>query len=215
MRASTCIYSFNLVCFPLLFSGTQSDVRHGIVQDLRCRDYNYGYRINQWFLTNRYSNLLSKHLLFLFSNSYLTSSQGRSFDIFDQRIYPLERIIVEKRMSVLFIGAGIPNRYAGACTWTNLLESIAAKIGIDRFQLNGIKKSLESEHPDSNIYPYLASKLSSMMMDQIGSKQLVHDDFFDMSDDEWKMMEDCDPFKVLICSMLKTNHLTDRNSVYG
>ena len=94
------------------------------------------------------------------------SSQGRSFDIFDQKIYPLERILVEKRMPVLFIGAGISNRYAGACTWTNLLESIAAKIGIDRFQLNGIKKSLESEHPDANIYPYLASKLSSMMMDR-------------------------------------------------
>ena len=148
----------------------------------------------------------------MFSNSYLMSSQGRSFDIFDQKIYPLEQILVEKRMPVLFIGAGISNRYAGACTWTNLLESIATKIGIDRFQLNGIKKSLESEHPDSNIYPYLASKLSSMMMDQIGSKQLVHDDFFDMSDDEWKMMEDCDPFKVLICSMLKTNHLTDDES---
>lgn len=140
------------------------------------------------------------------------SSQGRSFDIFDQKIYPLERILAEKRMPVLFIGAGISNRYADVCTWTNLLESIAAKIGIDRFQLNGIKKSLESEHPGTNIYPHLASKLSSMMLDQIGSKQLVHDDFFDMSDDEWKMMEDCDPFKVLICSMLKTNHLTDDES---
>ena len=109
----------------------------------------------------------------------------------------------------MFVGAGISNRYAGTCTWTDLLESIAAKIGIDRFQLNGIKKSLESEYPGVNIYPHLASKLSSMMMNQISLKQLTRDDFPDMSDDEWAMMEDCDPFKVLICSMLKTNCLTD------
>ena len=149
--------------------------------------------------------------IFLFCGQHPMSSQRKRkpFNIFEQKIHPLEKILDEKRMPVLFVGAGISNRYAGTCTWTDLLESIATKIGIDRFQLNGIKKSLESEYPGVNIYPHLASKLSSMMMNQISLKQLTRDDFPDMSDDEWAMMEDCDPFKVLICSMLKTNCLTD------
>lgn len=155
--------------------------------------------------------MMTQTFIFLLFDSYYMSSQRKrkTFDIFDQKIYPLEKMLDEKRMPVLFVGAGISNRYTNACTWTHLLESIAAKIGIDRFQLNGIKKSLESDYPGVNIYPHLASKLSSMMMDQISSKQLTRDDFSDMPDDDWVMMEVCDPFKVLICSMLKTNRLTD------
>lgn len=160
------------------------------------------------------STAIMQTFIFLFRGLHPMSSQRRRkpFNIFEQKIHPLEKILDEKRMPILFVGAGISNRYAGTCTWTDLLESIAAKIGIDRFQLNGIKKSLESEYPDANIYPHLASKLSSMMIKQIGSKQLTRDDFPDMSDGEWAMMEDCDPFKVLICSMLKANCLTDNKA---
>lgn len=88
-------------------------------------------------------------------------------DIFEQKIRPLERLLYEKRMPILFIGSGISRRYLDLSTWDSLLEEIASTMNIDRVQLNAKKKKIERDHPDSNIYPLLASDLSNEMIDRI------------------------------------------------
>lgn len=123
-------------------------------------------------------------------------------------VVPLEKLLDEKRVPILFIGAGISKRYLDACTWDALLESIALKIGVNKFQLNGIKRGLCDQYPGTNIYPALASELSKRMIDSISSGFLTRDDFPEMSDDDWMMMETNDPFKVTICNMLKDGELT-------
>ncbi len=134
--------------------------------------------------------------------------KNKDAGMFEQKIHPLEKLINEKRMPILFIGSGISRRYLDFCTWDALLEDIASIMGIDRFQLNGIKKMIESEHPDVNIYPLLASNLSERMVDMIGEKTLTRNDFPNMSKKDWELMETIDPFKVTVCSFLKDGKLT-------
>jgi hypothetical protein len=87
-------------------------------------------------------------------------------------------------------------------TWDELLAKVSARIGLSKFQLNGIRNQLISENPGLEINPMLASKLSSIMMSKISNGDLTRGDFVDMSEDEWAMMETMDPFKVLVCHMV-------------
>lgn len=144
-----------------------------------------------------------------FMVSSIKRSKKSDVDIFEQKIHPLERLIKEKRMPILFIGSGISGRYLDLYTWGPLLERIASVMGINKFQLNGIIKQLEFEHTGSNVYPWLASELSGRMIKAIGEGTLSHDDFPDMSDGDWELMETCNPFKVAVCSILKSGCLTD------
>lgn len=129
--------------------------------------------------------------------------------MFRQKIYPLESLIKNKRMPILFIGSGVSSRYRGLCTWNSLLETIASIIGIDRFQLNGMTKKLENSYPGSNIYPKLASELSDLMMDGIKNKTITRDTFSNMTELEWDKMNTLDPFKVMVCSLLKDGKIVD------
>ena len=133
----------------------------------------------------------------------------QNIDIFEQKIHPLENLLREKRMPILFIGSGISKRYLNNTTWEELLEKIASVLKIDRFQLNGIKKKIESDNPQTDVMPLLASKLSEIMINMISEKTLTHDDFPDMSAEDWNLMEKNNPFKVAICSILKNGMLTN------
>ncbi len=141
------------------------------------------------------------------SNSEPTKAPDE--DIYAQRIRPLDRLLREKRMPVLFVGSGISGRYMDTCTWDALLEKVAAIMGIDRFRLNGIRTGLETEHPGANVYPLLASELSKRMIGMIGRGELARDSFPGMTDGEWSLMESCNPFKVAVCSIVKSGRLTD------
>ena len=134
---------------------------------------------------------------------------GRDADIHGQRIRPLDRLLHEKRMPVLLVGSGISGRYMDTCTWDALLEKAAAVMGIDRFWLNGIKAGLETEHPGANVYPLLASELSKRMNGMIGRGELTRDSFPGMTDGEWSLMETCNPFKAVVCSIVRGGKLTD------
>ena len=101
-------------------------------------------------------------------------------------------------MPVLFIGSGISQRYCSLCGWDELLQKIANRIGLSKFQLNGIKSQLETENPDREINPKIASELSKLMHKMIAEGQITHKDFDDLSDEEWALMESVDPFKVLV-----------------
>jgi len=136
-------------------------------------------------------------------------SGDRDADIYGQRIRPLDQLLHEKRMPVLFVGSGISGRYMDTCTWDALLEKAAAVMGIDRFRLNGIKAGLETEHPGANVYPLLASELSKRMNGMIGRGELTRDSFPGMTDGEWGLMETCNPFKAVVCSIVKGGKLTD------
>ena len=139
------------------------------------------------------------------------TSKGEDLDqdIFKQKIDPLENLIKNKRMPILFIGSGVSGRYRGLCTWKSLLETIASIIGIDKFQLNGMSIKLKNNNPDSNIYPKLASDLSDLMMDGIKNKTITRDTFPNMTELEWDKMSTLDPFKVMICSLLKDDKILD------
>lgn len=112
-------------------------------------------------------------------------------------------------MPVLFIGAGITRRYCNTVGWNELLEYIAAKSGIDRFQLNGMRKKIESDNPEYDVNPALATELRRTMIDLISSGRIGRSDFPELSDDEWKNMETLDPFKVLVCNRVLHIELTD------
>ena len=143
----------------------------------------------------------------------IMSSRGASYrgrgDPLEQRIYPLDVLLKEKRVPVLFIGAGITRRYCNSVGWNELLEYIASKIGINRFQLNGMRKKIESEHPDCEVNPTLATELRRMMIEQISAGRLGNMDFPELSDAEWIQMETLDPFKVLVCNRVSHFELTD------
>lgn len=74
-----------------------------------------------------------------------------------------------------------------------------------KFQLNAMKKRIESENPDKKSQPLLATELSAKMMNDISAGLLTKKKFPDLSEEEWSYMETKDPFKVLICSLLKRN----------
>ena len=144
------------------------------------------------------------------------TSKGEDLDqdIFKQKIDPLENLIKNKRMPILFIGSGVSGRYRGLCTWKSLLETIASIIGIDKFQLNGMSIKLKNNNPDSNIYPKLASDLSYLMMDGIKNKTITRDTFPNMTELEWDKMSTLDPFKVMICSLLKDDKILDLSLIH-
>ena len=135
--------------------------------------------------------------------------ESLNIDMFEQRIYPLDRLISEKRMPILFVGSGVSGRYLSLNTWGSLLEKVASMLGIDRFQLNGIISKIELEHPNSNVNPLLASELSNMMLNGISNGSITRDDFPDVPDTEWNLMETQNPFKVVICNILKKGNVTD------
>lgn len=137
------------------------------------------------------------------------ASRGKNGNPLEQRIVPLDRLLKEKRVPILFIGAGITRRYCNTAGWNELLEYIALKIGIDRFQLNGMRRKIESEHPDCDVNPALATELRRIMIDQISSGRLGRLDFPELSDEEWIQMETLDPFKVLVCNRVSNIELTD------
>ena len=128
----------------------------------------------------------------------------------EQRIVPLDKLLKEKRVPILFIGAGITRRYCNTVGWNELLERIAAKTGIDRFQLNGMRKKIESDNPGCDVNPALATVLRRTMIDQISSGRLSRSDFPELSDGEWVQMETLDPFKVLVCNLVSRIGITDK-----
>lgn len=129
-------------------------------------------------------------------------------DILSQNIHPLDVLLKEKRVPVLFIGAGISNRYGNTDLWDDMLANIAADIGIEKVQLNFMKQEIESQHPE-DCNPYIASKLREIMI-KIGSAgNLKKEDFPQLTDDEWKMMEEGDPFKTLVCHYTSYNLTQD------
>ena len=137
------------------------------------------------------------------------ASRRKDDNPLEQRIVPLDKLLKEKRVPILFIGAGITRRYCNAFGWDELLEYIALKTGIDRFQLNGIRKKIESENPDCDVNPALATILRRTMIDLISSGKLCRSDFSELTDEEWIRMETLDPFKVLVCNMVSKINITD------
>ena len=122
----------------------------------------------------------------------------------------MDKLLKEKRVPILFIGAGITRRYCNTVGWNELLERIAAKTGIDRFQLNGMRKKIESDNPGCDVNPALATVLRRTMIDQISSGRLSRSDFPELSDGEWVQMETLDPFKVLVCNLVSRIGITDK-----
>ncbi|QHK17804.1 hypothetical protein JS82_06670 [Methanomassiliicoccaceae archaeon DOK] len=137
------------------------------------------------------------------------ASRRKDENPLEQRIVPLDKLLKERRVPVLFIGAGITRRYCNTVGWNELLEYIAAKSGIDRFQLNGMRKKIESDNPEYDVNPALATELRKTMIDLISSGRIGLSDFPELSDDEWKNMETLDPFKVLVCNRVSHIELTD------
>ena len=137
------------------------------------------------------------------------ASRRKDENPLEQRIVPLDKLLKERRVPVLFIGAGITRRYCNTVGWNELLEYIAAKSGIDRFQLNGMRKKIESDNPEYDVNPALATELRRTMIDIISSGRIGRSDFPELSDDEWKNMETLDPFKVLVCNRVSHIELTD------
>ena len=137
------------------------------------------------------------------------ASRRKDENPLEQRIVPLDKLLKERRVPVLFIGAGITRRYCNTVGWNELLEYIAAKSGIDRFQLNGMRKKIESDNPEYDVNPALATELRKTMIDLISSGRIGRSDFPELSDDEWKNMETLDPFKVLVCNRVSHIELTD------
>lgn len=123
-------------------------------------------------------------------------------------IVPLDQLKKEHRMPVLFVGAGITRRYCDVCVWSDLLESIATKAGISQFQLNGIRQRLSSEHSADEINPLLAKEIRKALIDRISAGELGRDDFPELDDAEWFMMEHSDPFKALVCHHVSKYTLT-------
>lgn len=128
-----------------------------------------------------------------------------------QAIYPLDALLKERRVPVLFVGAGISRRYYGLCSWNELLEQVAYTIGLERFQLNGLRQAIAVKNPESKVNPLLASKLRELMIQGISTGSLNRLSFPEVSDDEWKQMEEKDPFKVFVSCLIRRTEpvLTD------
>ncbi len=128
-----------------------------------------------------------------------------------QAIYPLDSLLKERRVPVLFVGAGISRRYYGLCSWNELLEQVAYTIGLERFQLNGLRQAIAVKNPESKVNPLLASKLRELMIQGISTGSLNRLSFPEVSDDEWKQMEEKDPFKVFVSCLIRRTEpvLTD------
>lgn len=110
------------------------------------------------------------------------SIMSKSIDVVQKRqgkqIYSwcLERLVMKKRIPMLFIGSGISKRYIeNYPTWDELLTGIAQIIGVNKNQLLAMKQSITNENPSADlfdIYKTVGSRLTELFRTKVESGDL-------------------------------------------
>ena len=87
-------------------------------------------------------------------------------------------------------------------SWEELLLSVSDIIGLSRLQFNSEKNRLSNLTGSDGIYPDLASFLEETLINKIQNGELTRANFSELNDAEWKMMEEGDQFRTLVCHFL-------------
>lgn len=130
---------------------------------------------------------------------------------------PLQNLIKQKRLPMLFIGSGLSKRYLKDYpNWEQLLLSLANDVNISESQILAIKQEITDKNPNctqSEIFRVIASRITEKLRTDIANGTRLLEDFFSYEEIE-EIKKNNIPFvKMLIAKKFKDYQIINSQKV--